>query len=82
MRMKEDAMNNGQTKPGYNLQIGTENQFILDFKLFRSPGAYYWLTKQSKSPPCQISFCFFTIWESYLLLFCRLQGSFSLAQLE
>ena len=24
MRMKEDAMNNGQTKPGYNLQIGTE----------------------------------------------------------
>ena len=38
MRMKEDAMNNGQTKPGYNLQIGTENQFILDFKLFRSPG--------------------------------------------
>jgi hypothetical protein len=31
--MKEDAMNNGQTKPGYNLQIGTENQFITDFKL-------------------------------------------------
>ncbi|EXY33213.1 hypothetical protein M080_4472, partial [Bacteroides fragilis str. 3397 T10] len=28
MRMKEDAMKNGQTKPGYNLQIGTENQFI------------------------------------------------------
>ena len=26
MRMKEDAMNNGQTKPGYNLQIGIENQ--------------------------------------------------------
>lgn len=26
MRMKEDVMNNGQTKPGYNLQIGTENQ--------------------------------------------------------
>lgn len=24
MRMKEDAMKNGQTKPGYNLQIGTE----------------------------------------------------------
>src|SRR3712207_6113609 len=24
MRMKEDAMRNGQTKPGYNLQIGTE----------------------------------------------------------
>ena len=25
MRMKEDAMNNGQTKPGYNVQIATEN---------------------------------------------------------
>lgn len=36
MRMKEDAMNNGQTKPGYNLQIGTEKQFILDFGLFQS----------------------------------------------
>ena len=38
MRMKEDAMNNGQTKPGYNLQIGTENQFIIDFGLFQTPG--------------------------------------------
>ena len=38
MRMKEDAMNNGQTKPGYNLQIGTENQFILDFGIFQTPG--------------------------------------------
>ena len=37
MRMKEDAMNNGQTKPGYNLQIGTENQFITDFALFHNP---------------------------------------------
>ncbi len=38
MRMKEDAMNNGQTKPGYNLQIGTENQFITDFGIYQSPG--------------------------------------------
>ena len=37
MRMKEDAMNNGQTKPGYNLQIGTENQYITDFGLFSNP---------------------------------------------
>ena len=37
MRMKEDAMNNGQTKPGYNLQAGTENQFITDFGLFHNP---------------------------------------------
>jgi transposase len=37
MRMKEDALNNGQTKPGYNLQISTENQFITDFSLFPNP---------------------------------------------
>ena len=37
MRMKEDAMNNGQTKPGYNLQTGTENQFITDFGFFPNP---------------------------------------------
>ena len=37
MRMKEDAMNNGQTKPGYNLQIATESQFITDFGFFPNP---------------------------------------------
>ena len=37
MRMKEDAMNNGQTKPGYNLQISAENQYITDFALFPNP---------------------------------------------
>lgn len=37
MRMKDDAMNNGQTKPGYNLQISSENQFITDFALFPNP---------------------------------------------
>ena len=30
-------MNNGQTKPGYNLQIATENQFITNFALFPNP---------------------------------------------
>ena len=38
MHMKEDAMNDGLTKPGYNLQIATENQFIVDFGLFQNPG--------------------------------------------
>ncbi len=28
------SMRNGQTKPGYNLQIATENQFITDFALY------------------------------------------------
>jgi transposase len=33
MRMKEDAMHNGQLKPGYNVQIGTENQFVVGFSI-------------------------------------------------
>lgn len=37
MRMKEDAMNNGQTKPGYNVQISTEGQFITHYDIFSSP---------------------------------------------
>ena len=37
MRMKEDAMNNGQTKPGYNVQIATENQFITNYDLYWRP---------------------------------------------
>ena len=34
MRMKEDAMSNGQIKPGYNVQIATENQFITNYGLY------------------------------------------------
>lgn len=37
MRMKEDAMGNGQLKPGYNLQIGTSNQFITEYALYWNP---------------------------------------------
>lgn len=38
MRMKEDHMKNGQLKPGYNLQISTENQFITNYAFFHNPG--------------------------------------------
>ena len=37
MHMKDDAINDGLTKPGYNLQIATENQFITNFALFPNP---------------------------------------------
>lgn len=33
MRMKEDHMNNGQLKPGYNVQISSEHQFIVNYTL-------------------------------------------------
>ena len=38
MRMKEDTMLNGQLKPGYNVQISTENQFITNFGIYQRPG--------------------------------------------
>ena len=28
MHMKEDYMRNGQLKPGYNIQIGVESEFV------------------------------------------------------
>jgi len=37
MRMKEDHMRNGQLKPAYNEQIGTENQFITHYDFFSNP---------------------------------------------
>ena len=38
MRMKEDHMRNGQLKPGYNIQMGTEKQFITGFSIHQRPG--------------------------------------------
>lgn len=37
MCMKEDPMKNRELKPGYNLQIATHNQFVLDYGLFANP---------------------------------------------
>ena len=37
MRMKEDPMKNGQLKPAYNLQIATENQFVLHYDIYPNP---------------------------------------------
>jgi hypothetical protein len=37
MRMKEDHMLNGQLKPGYNAQISTNNQIIVNYSLHQNP---------------------------------------------
>jgi transposase len=37
MRMKDDHMKNGQLKPGYNLQISTNNQIITNYSLHHNP---------------------------------------------
>lgn len=37
MRVKEDPMRNGQTKPAYNLQIITNSQYVLGYDLMQNP---------------------------------------------
>lgn len=37
MRMKDDHMRNGQLKPGYNWQISTQDQFILQYSIHQNP---------------------------------------------
>ena len=37
MRMKEDHMLNGQLKPGYNVQIAVESEYIVGISLFSNP---------------------------------------------
>ncbi|WEV40816.1 IS1182 family transposase [Lactobacillus sp. ESL0681] len=37
MHMKEDHMRNGQLKPGYNIQVATTNQYVVDYALYPNP---------------------------------------------
>lgn len=36
MRMKDDHMNNGQLKPGYNVQISSQSQFVIHYSLHQT----------------------------------------------
>lgn len=44
MRMKEDHMKNGQLKAGYNVQISTENQIIVNYSLHQTSTDFTTLT--------------------------------------
>jgi transposase len=37
MRMKEDHMRNGQLKPAYNVQLSSNNQFVVNYSLHQNP---------------------------------------------
>ena len=37
MRMKEDHMGNGQLKPGYNVQLSSSNQYVVDYTIHSNP---------------------------------------------
>ena len=45
MRMKDDHMKNGQLKPGYNVQIGVEEQFITGYSIHQNPSDSTTLSK-------------------------------------
>lgn len=38
MRMKDDKMNNKELKAAYNVQISTNNQFIVNYDIYQNPG--------------------------------------------
>lgn len=38
MRMKGEQKGNAQPKPGYNMQMGTENQFVVGYSVHQRPG--------------------------------------------
>ena len=37
MRMKDDHMKNGQLKPGYNIQLSSHDQFVVNYSLHQNP---------------------------------------------
>ncbi len=49
MRMKEDHMRNGQLKAGYNWQISTSDQFILNYDIYQNPTDTLTLPKHIES---------------------------------
>lgn len=49
MRMKDDHMQNGQLKPGYNIQISTESQYILHFTLHQKTNDFHTLKPHIES---------------------------------
>ena len=38
MRMKEDHMKNGQLKAGYNVQLSSNNQYVVNYSIHQKPG--------------------------------------------
>lgn len=49
MRMKEDHMRNGQLKPAYNVQLSSQNQYIVNYSLHQNPGDTTTLYKHLES---------------------------------
>ena len=61
MRMKEDAMKNGQLKPGYNVQNGVDSQYIVWVTVCDKPGDTTTLIPFIKSMENSLYFKYFKI---------------------
>ncbi|QAT39390.1 IS1182 family transposase [Clostridium sp. JN-9] len=61
MRMKEDAMKNGQLKPGYNVQNGVDSQYIVWVTVCDKPGDTTTLIPFIKSMEDSLYFKYFKI---------------------
>lgn len=57
MRMKEDHMKNGQLKPAYNMQLSSNNQYIVNYSLHQTTSDTTTLSKHLES--------FHTLYKSY-----------------
>ena len=78
MHMKEDHMRNGQLKPGYNIQVATTDQYVVDFALYPNPTAFkqYYIpytmyekeqTRKHKNDPSKLANWFYDEQDDYYL---------------
>ena len=78
MHMKEDHMRNGQLKPGYNIQVATTDQYVVDFALYPNPTDFkqYYIpytmyekeqTRKYKNYPSKLANWFYDEQDDYYL---------------
>ncbi|SDX20238.1 hypothetical protein SAMN05216556_12040 [Aequorivita viscosa] len=56
MRMKDDQMQNGQLKPGYNVQVSSESQFVIHYALQQTTNDLHTLMPYLRSYECLYEF--------------------------
>lgn len=56
IRMKDDLMQNGQLKPGYNVQVSSESQFVIHYALHQTTNDLHTLKPYLRSYECLYEF--------------------------
>lgn len=70
MRMKDDHMKNGQLKTGYNLQIATNNQFVLAGYYLRYALSYRDISEILRERGVKVHYLTVCLWIQEMHLFC------------